>query len=459
MRCLFKPLFLLACTVMTPTLSADEPLTPNWAIAIHGGAGSDPGKWDAAKTQGRLDGLKAALTAGRDLLAAGGTAMDAVETVIRKLEDDAFFNAGRGAVVTTEGNAELDASFMDGSSLGCGAVAGVTNTKNPISLARLVMSETKHILLIGDGANQFAVQRQVPLVQPDYFLSQRGDHNRDAVPARPPGNDEAHFGTVGCVALDQHGDLAAGTSTGGTPKKLAGRVGDSPIIGAGNYAANDTCAVSGTGWGEEYIRHSVAYDIAAQMRYAQRSLDEAVTEIMRERLKPGTGGVIAVSHDGRIVMQHNTPGMSCGAANSHGRFETQLALPNGGLEAEESAETQIRAMLAEQLTAWNSGDIDEFMKAYWRSEQLTFTSGGTITRGWQATLERYRKRYPDPQAMGRVEFSELELHRLADAVFQVHGVWSLQRNSDALGGRFTLVIRRFPEGWRIVHDHTSRRDE
>lgn len=320
---------------------------PGWAIAIHGGAGSHPDNWGPEKRQARRTGLRRALETGRDVLAGGGRAIDAVEQVIRVFEDDAHFNAGRGSVVTTEGEAELDASIMDGSNAACGAVAGVSCVKNPIGLARRVMSETDHVLLVGAGADRFAREQQVPLVDPNYFLSRtRPQHNREVAPGSPSsepvrqplaeraeGRDEdepTHFGTVGCVALDSDGNLAAGTSTGGTKQKLPGRVGDSPIIGAGTYASNDTCAVSGTGVGEEYIRHVVAYDIAAQMRYAGRSLEQVVTEIMRKRLQPGTGGVIALGHDGEIVLQYNTGGMSCGAADSTGRFETHLTIPEDG---------------------------------------------------------------------------------------------------------------------------------
>lgn len=286
-----------------------------WAIVIHGGAGGDPDRWDDAKRDARTAGLERALRTGADMLAGGATAMDTVEAVIRSLEDDAAFNAGRGAVLTQAGRAELDASIMDGKTRACGAIAGVTNVKNPITLARRVMTETKHVLLAGEGAEQFAADQGITIVDPSYFLSyQRRDPNPDGL----------HLGTVGCVVLDRHGDLAAGTSTGGTPNKLPGRIGDSPIVGAGTYAANDTCAVSGTGVGEEYIRNSVAYDIAAQMRYADRTIDQAVTQVMRETLKPNVGGLIAVSNQGEIVMQHNTPGMSCGAADSGGRFETFL---------------------------------------------------------------------------------------------------------------------------------------
>lgn len=428
--------------------------TPKFAIAIHGGAGGDPAKWADDKREGRLLGLTKALTAGRDLLRDGGAAIDAVEAVIRVLEDDAHFNAGRGAVVTVDGHAELDASIMDGRDGGCGAVAGVTNAKNPISLARRVMSETKHVLLAGPGANEFAIEQHVPLVKPDYFLSYH-DRHRD-----PDATADPHFGTVGCVALDTHGNLAAGTSTGGTSKKLPGRVGDSPIVGAGTFAANDSCAVSGTGVGEEYIRNAVAYDIVAQMRYADRSLEAAVSEIMRHRLKPGIGGLITVSKDGEIVMQHNTPGMSCGAADSSGRFDTYLGLERGGLptEAAETPSQQIEKLLRTQVRDWNAGDIDRFMNVYWHSDDLTFASGGTVTRGWEATNRRYKERYATKEEMGALDFSGLEFRSLGPAAMQVQGIWKLRRD-EPLEGRFTLIFRRFPTGWKIIHDHTSQSDD
>lgn len=305
----------LGAMSMSAEVQSAEDEKPRWAIVIHGGAGSDPDQWDDPKRAARKKGLDHALRTGADMLADGATALDTVEAVIRTMEDDAAFNAGRGAVLTQAGRAELDASIMDGRTRSCGAIAGVRTVKNPITLARRVMTETKHVLLAGEGAEQFAADQGIEIVDPDYFLSYSSP---DANP------DGLHLGTVGCVVLDQHGNLAAGTSTGGTPNKLPGRIGDSPIVGAGTYAANDTCAVSGTGVGEEYIRNSVAYDIAAQMRYAGREVEDAVTRVMRETLKPGIGGLIAVSHDGEIVMQHNTPGMSCGAADSNGRFETHL---------------------------------------------------------------------------------------------------------------------------------------
>ncbi len=396
-------------------------------------------------------GSSCALNTGRDLLQRGGESVDVVEAVIRVLEDDANFNAGRGAVVTADGQVELDASIMDGKTAACGAVAAVTTVKNPISLARRVMTQTKHVLLTGKGADEFAAEQQVPLVTPDYFLSQRSKAaNADVAPG---------IGTVGCVVLDTHGNLAAGTSTGGTSKKMLGRVGDSPIVGAGTFAANDACAVSCTGIGEEYIRHAVAYDIVAQMRYADRPLETAVTKIMTKRLKPGDGGIICVSHDGQIVMQHNTPGMSCGAADSTGRFQTHLELDNGGRAATPPADPKpehaITQLISQQARDWNAGDIDAFMNAYWRSDQLTFSSGGNVTRGWEATLARYKQRYPDAKTMGKVTFTQLEFLPLDDDAMQVLGVWDLHRDDQPIGGRFTLIFKRFGEAWRIVHDHTS----
>ncbi len=430
--------------------SHETPSKPTWAIAIHGGAGGEPAKWSQAKVKAREDGLQKALRTGADLLSGGGSAVDAVEAVIRVLENNSSFNAGRGAVLTEDGQVELDASIMDGKTNGCGAVAGVRRVKNPISLARLVMSETKHVLLVGEGADEFAAEQAVPLVEPDYFLS------RESVAPHDP--DQPHFGTVGCVVLDSHGNLAAGTSTGGTAKKLPGRVGDSPIVGAGTYASNDSCAVSGTGIGEEYIRNSVAYDIAAQIRYASQPLESAVTEIMRKRLKPDVGGLIALSAGGEIVMQHNTPGMSCGAADSNGRFETHLSLPRGGAPATEqiSSEEQIAALIHQQARDWSAGNIDRFMDIYWKSDDLTFSSGGEITRGYNATLARYQKRYPTAEAMGKVTFSDLEFLPLGKSAMQVLGVWNLDRDQEPIGGRFTLVFRHFAEGWKIVHDHTSK---
>lgn len=415
----------------------------DWAIAIHGGA-SDPTDWDDATKSLRREGLKRALEKGRKLLADGATALDVVETVIRTLEDDPNFNAGRGAVLTKAGRAELDASMMDGRTRACGAVAGVTVVKNPIQLARRVMTETRHVLLAGSGAEQFAKQNGLELVDPNYFLTQNGRNRKN------------YFGTVGCVVVDSQGNLAAGTSTGGTDNKLPGRIGDSPIIGAGTYADNATCAVSGTGIGEEYIRNSIAYDVSAQMKYSGKSLAEAIATSMQTTLKPNVGGLISVSAQGEIVLQHNTAGMSCGAADSTGRFEIFLKLPESQYVSVSTttAKQQIRDMLIKQSDAWNAGDIDTFMKPYWNNEKLTFTSGGNVTRGYDATLKRYKLRYPDQRTMGRLTFSDLEFVELGGTGMQVMGVWKLDRD-DPVGGRFTLVLHKFANGWKIIHDHTS----
>ncbi len=258
------------------TDSQPEPPKMKYAIAIHGGAGSSPNQYSDEANQQRRESLKTALTKGVEILDSGGSSLDAVEAVIQILEDDPQFNAGKGAVFNADGSHELDASIMDGSSLSCGAVAGVSHVKNPIKLARLVMTETPHVLLSGPGAEAFARQQAVDWVEPSYFdtpaakaslerYKQRlekktGAH--DAGPAMGTASEpEWKIGTVGCVALDVNGNLAAGTSTGGMTYKKFGRVGDSPVVGAGTYADNATCAVSGTGIGEQYIRNAVAYDI------------------------------------------------------------------------------------------------------------------------------------------------------------------------------------------------------
>ena len=259
--------------------------------------------------------MKAALTIGTDILKGGGKSLDAVEAVVRFLEDDAQFNAGRGAVFNAVGGHELDASIMDGKTLACGAVAGVSTTKNPIGLARLVMTDTRHVLLSGPGADQFAKEKKVTLVTQDYF------HTHSARKAWQDSRAKHSKGTVGCVALDSQGNLAAATSTGGLSNKQFGRVGDSPIIGAGTYADNATCAVSCTGVGKDYIHRAIANDMAAQMRYAQIPIEEAANEILTQRLTKGTGGIIAVDKDGKITMQFNTGGMARAAADSKGRFD------------------------------------------------------------------------------------------------------------------------------------------
>lgn len=292
-----------------------------YAIALHGGAGVEPHKLTVQQRQSLEESLRKALELGADMLAGGGTSLDAVERVVCFLEDDPQFNAGRGAVFTRDGRHEMDAAIMDGRSRACGAVANVRTVKNPIALARLVMTRSGHILLAGEGAEQFAEEMKVQRVDLDYFDTDARRRAWEVLRAneknRPVPVDVDH-GTVGCVALDCQGNLAAGTSTGGLTNKRPGRVGDTPLIGAGTYADNAACAVSCTGIGEQFMRHVVAYDVAARMAYAKQSLEEAVREILQRTLRPNDGGLIAIARDGTIVMDFNTTGMSRAAADSTG---------------------------------------------------------------------------------------------------------------------------------------------
>jgi beta-aspartyl-peptidase (threonine type) len=303
-----------------------------FAIAVHGGAGT----WERELSPGDLKAVEPSMTKALDLgvkvLEDGGTSLDAVEQVIRLLEDDPLYDAGRGSVFNSAGFHELDASIMDGRTKACGAVGAVRTVQHPISLARLVMSQTRYVLLVGDGAERFADETQVERVENSWFDT---DRERQSFEKRQRAdregkqsllvNEPRRYGTVGCVALDSHGNLAAGTSTGGLSYKRPGRLGDSPVIAAGTYADNATCAVSCTGTGEEYIRNAIAYDVSARMKYARQSLAEAVDAALRQTLKPGDGGLIAVSADGTIVMDFTTQAMARAAADSSGRREVKVA--------------------------------------------------------------------------------------------------------------------------------------
>ncbi|MFV2067001.1 MAG: isoaspartyl peptidase/L-asparaginase family protein [Pirellulales bacterium] len=295
-----------------------------FALALHGGAGATAARLDDSNRAPYEQTLTEALSRGRAILEQGGSSVDAVECVLRFLEDDPKFNAGRGAVLAYDGTIRLDAAIMDGRTRACGAVAAVETVKNPISLARHVMTQSPHVLLVGHGADRFAQEVGCEQVASDYFRTDRRvaawqakrrkiQHKNETV---EPDRD-----TVGCVALDQHGSLAAGTSTGGLAMKRFGRVGDSPIIGAGTYADNRTCAVSCSGIGEEFIRNVVAYDVSAQMAYRGLDLQQAVDLEIHQRLKPDTGGMIAIDRHGAIAMELNTKGMFRAAADSTGRFE------------------------------------------------------------------------------------------------------------------------------------------
>ncbi len=298
-----------------------------WALALHGGALDEVDKIPAERRQAMEASLGAALRQGRDILAAGGSALDAVERVVKALEDDPLFNAGKGAVYNAAGGHELDASIMDGRTKACGAVAGVATVKNPVALARLVMTRTRHVLLMGAGAEQFADEMRVERVDNRYFDTDyqfERWQRRKAEEAQAKAAAPDKKGTVGCVALDQAGNLAAATSTGGLTNKRFGRVGDSPIIGAGTYADNATCAVSCTGTGEEFIRHGVAHDVHARVLYKQQPLADAVSDVLRKTLRPDDGALIAVGSDGQLVADFNTDGLSRGLANAAGRFEVKL---------------------------------------------------------------------------------------------------------------------------------------
>ncbi len=297
-------------------ISAQE---QNIAIVIHGGAGYiTPESLPADKQKAYQRSLQKALKIGYDILKKGGTSEGAVEAVILFLENDTLFNAGRGAVLTGKGTVSLDASFMEGSRLQAGAVAGVSRIRNPISAAIAVKNHSKHVMLSGTGAEEFAEKQGLQMTDPQYFIMPGRVKQLKKMQAEEseqgyfPGNTGfSKFGTVGCVALDRYGNIAAGTSTGGMMNKKYGRIGDSPIIGAGTYADNTTCGVSCTGHGEYFIRLGVAKQISDLMKYKAIGLQQAAEITIREDLTRlgGTGGIIAIDKDGNIVIVFNTPGM------------------------------------------------------------------------------------------------------------------------------------------------------
>jgi len=279
-----------------------------FGLVIHGGAGTILKKnMSPEKEAAYTEKINEALSAGFKILDSGGTSLDAVNSAINIMEDSPLFNAGKGAVLTEKGEAELDASIMEGKTLMAGAVAGVKHIKNPINLARLVMEKSPHVMMIGDGAEEFAKQNNYELVDNKYFITEERWLQYLKI---KEAQDKKH-GTVGCVALDKNGNLAAGTSTGGMMMKKFGRVGDAPIIGAGTYANNNTCAVSATGHGEYFIRLGVAKDISTLIEYKNYSLDQASNEVINNKLTMlgGTGGVIAIDKEGHVAMTFNTEGM------------------------------------------------------------------------------------------------------------------------------------------------------
>lgn len=334
------------CCAALATASAAAQAPHKWAIAVHGGAGVIERAHMSAETEAAYRaGMKEATEAGAGVLAKGGTAMDAIEATIHVLEDNPLFNAGRGAVFTAKGRNELDAAIMDGATLRAGAVASVTRTRHPISLARAVMEKSPHVFLAGEGADEFARTTGLEQVEPSYFFTERRwqglvrelKQEGLPIPPRPAGAPAApktpvaeieppaahRFGTVGVVALDRAGNIAAGTSTGGTTAKRWGRVGDSPVIGAGTYASNQSCAVSGTGTGEYFLRLSVARTICALVEMKGMKLQAAVDQVIQKDLTAlkGDGGAIAIAPDGEMAWSFNTSGMYRARMSEGGKME------------------------------------------------------------------------------------------------------------------------------------------
>lgn len=322
----------------SPITSEKKDTLPNFGIVIHGGAGTilKENMTDSLEKAYRAK-LEEAIRTGHEILANGGTALEAVQRTINVMEDSPLFNAGKGAVFTNAGTNELDASIMDGETLNAGAVAGVTTVKNPINLAYEVMVNSEHVMLGGKGAEEFAKQQGIEIVDPQYFYTESRYKSLERIRDKEkteldhdgktafidPFIKDSKFGTVGCAALDKNGNLAAGTSTGGMTNKRWGRIGDAPIIGAGTYANNATCAVSSTGWGEFFIRGMVAHDISALMEYKGLSLQEAAREVIQKKIPDlgGDGGIVAIDANGNVVMEFNTAGMYRAKMNNIGELE------------------------------------------------------------------------------------------------------------------------------------------
>ncbi len=323
-RHLIAPLLAsIGAFAMTIPATAQPQQRPEWTLVIHGGAGVierdriTPEQETAARA-----GLNAALDAGSKILASGGSALDAVDAAVRVLEDDPSFNAGRGAVFTYEGTNELDAAIMEGTTRRAGAVAGTTRTKNPIGLARAVMEHSPHVFLAGEGADRFSVEQGLEQTDPAWFATPERRRQLDELKARKTSSFDVDlkYGTVGAVALDKAGHVAAATSTGGLTGKRWGRIGDAPIIGAGTYADDRACAVSATGAGEFFIREGVAHEICARARFKGESLQAAADAVMAEtKALGGDGGVIVTGPTGEMAYSFNTPGMYRGQASADGR--------------------------------------------------------------------------------------------------------------------------------------------
>ncbi|MDA3861300.1 MAG: isoaspartyl peptidase/L-asparaginase [Melioribacteraceae bacterium] len=328
-------LLLLSLALITCSVQEDKTNQHNFGIVIHGGAGSmEKANYTAKQITVYEKKLNEAIETGYSILDKGGSSIEAVEQTIVVLENSPLFNAGKGAVFTSNGLNELDAAIMDGSNLNAGTVAGITTVKNPIKLARAVMENSKHVMMIGDGAEKFAKKQNIEIVEPNYFYTEERWKILQRIKENETNKDESYlnkysdykFGTVGCVALDKNGNLAAGTSTGGMTNKKYGRVGDVPIIGAGTYANNYTCALSATGHGEFFIRNVVTHDISALMEYKNLSLEEATKEVVMNKLvkQKGAGGVIGIDKAGNITMTFNTNGMFRGFKTNDGNSTVKI---------------------------------------------------------------------------------------------------------------------------------------
>lgn len=319
----------MGCNTTNSTVeNKEETKQHEFGLVIHGGAGTilKENMTDEQEAEYRAK-LEEALKVGYAILEKGGTSMDAIVETIKVMEDSPLFNAGKGAVFTNAGTNELDASIMDGKTLNAGAVGGVTIVRNPVTAARAVLEKSEHVMLTGEGANQFALLQGLDTVDNSYFYTEHRFKSLQNAKNKTTGSttilseDEYKYGTVGAAALDKHGNLAAATSTGGMTNKKYGRIGDSPIIGAGTYANNNTCAVSCTGHGEFFIRYAVAHDISAMMEYKGVSLEEAGNEVVNVKLKnaEGSGGVIAIDKYGNVSMPFNTEGMYRGYIHPDGK--------------------------------------------------------------------------------------------------------------------------------------------
>ncbi|MGB2225214.1 MAG: isoaspartyl peptidase/L-asparaginase family protein [Polaribacter sp.] len=333
---------LLGCSPNTVENSGTDAKTNEFAIIIHGGAGTILKKNMTPEKEAEYKAkLEEAIKVGYDILENGGTSGDAVIKTIQVMEKSPLFNAGKGAVFTNAGTNELDASFMDGKTLNAGAIAGVKDVKSPIEAARMVMTDSEHVMLSGEGASTFAKEKGLEIVDPSYFFTERRfkslerirdrektelDHDDKKAMFYDSDIKNSKYGTVGCVALDKDGNISAGTSTGGMTNKRWGRIGDAPIIGSGTYANNKTCGVSSTGWGEYFIRSQVAYDISAQMEYSNKSLKEATTDVIQNKLTKlgGTGGVVALDKNGNMSFEFNTAGMYRASMDDKGNLVVKI---------------------------------------------------------------------------------------------------------------------------------------